>query len=95
MADIRRYQVEYSEEQSKQLSKSKSKCGCRGLTRLRFVLVLQLNNPSRRCPYRLSIGLARMGSRGYSVKEDSAPYGNADFDFDFDSDFEPDKKGSS
>ena len=33
-----------------------------------------------------------MSGRGYSVKEDSAPYGNADFDSDFD--FDPDKNGS-
>ncbi len=41
---------------------------------------------------RIAVMLSRLGGRGYSVKEDSAPYGNADFDFD--SDFDPDKKGS-
>jgi len=46
---------------------------------------------------RIAVMLSRLGGRSYSVKEDSAPYGNAEFDFDsdFDSDFDPDEKGSS
>jgi len=45
--------------------------------------------------YRIAVMLSRLGGKSYSVKENSAPYENAEFDFDSDSDFDPDEKGSS
>ena len=35
--------------------------------------------------------LSRLGGRGYCVKEDTEPYGKAEFDPDPDSDFDPDE----
>lgn len=37
---------------------------------------------------RIAAMLGRLGGRGYSVKEDSVPYGSTEIDFDPDSDFD-------